>query len=726
MPDQIEAKDKTRKLSEEGSKRYEFIKELAQKVRDDDDAREIWKNKQIVASNQRLGIKRRRDRGNAYPGYSEVPIPVTDKIIKKLKSLFVSVATFSKKQIVVTLEEGLPQPQDARQRANKIEKALNGLIRKRTFQWTKNVSLFVDYFLENGHAIFKVIEKFFSKTISRTIEVGELNVEELKGLRKQELIQLLADKEGMDVENKDDRKELESAYKQFKGGKDVLKFKKRVVFSEPTVLPERGLRIIVPPGTTDLQRAPRVTHDMWFTLQELKEKAASGVYDKSVIEQLVEDQGINDDSLTSTAWDLAEGVSTKETKSTSELFNVRECQTWYEGKKWVFSWLEEIGNSTKKTDENPANQSVKVVQEVDFPYDHGMWTYVKHDHELKNKRWYSSRGVPEQIRGMQYIMEKSFNARVIRDEYNNNPMFRVSRQLGMSGDEIRLKPGQVIEAEAGEIEQINKAITTDISSERIEQQAKAYIEEYQSIVDFSVRSAVNQGGSRTATEIQAVRGAAQQQLNTEVAIFLESLSEVANQMFLILRQIVRGPRVVGNVLLEPSDFEINATVSWVGSVEASNHELQMAKALQRIDVLTKIALPAGIMTQENLYLSLKDWLEKDPEIEDPNMFITMPQEVQVDEAEDQMSEIIMMQNGFNPVVKPKDNHEVHIAVMEQYLNSEIGASLIQSNPAFNQAFQQHLNIHLEAEKTLKQGGNTDDPRRRRVLQSFTNQQEASS
>jgi len=728
-PNFIEPREKTERLSKEESPRHQFIVELAQKVRWDDDAREIWKNKQIVASNMRLGVRKRSSRPNQYQGYAEVPIPVTDKIIKKKKASLVAVATAAKKQIVVGLIPGVRQPEGARERANKIEKALNGLVRKRDFGWLRKISLLADYVLENGHGVMKVIEKFKSLVINRKLDIREFPDEvkdRLSEMTKAELAQVLADREGMDLDDADDKLEIDRAVGQFKDGEEILEFTKRDVFSEPEVIPERGLRIIVPAGTTDIQRTPRVTHDMWMTYTELRAKADAGVYAKSVVDALKPDQGTQDDSLTSSAWSLAEGVSKDEAKGNSELFNVRECQTWYENKgeleKWVFTWIEQVGNSDKPdSGDNSSPRSIKVLQEMPHPYDHGMWTYVKFDNEVKSPRWYASRGIPEQIRGMHHIMEKMFNARVIRDEYNNNPMFRVSRQLGFSGQEIQFKPGQVIEAEQGEIEQINKAITTDISSERIEQQAKAYIEEYQSVLDFTVRSAISEGGgSRTATEIAAVQGANQQQLNTEVMMFLESLSDVAQQMYLILKQSVTGPRVIGGTILTPDDFMVQVDVSWNGSVEASNHQLQQAKALQRMDILSKLALPIGIMTQENLYFALRDWLEQDPDVIDPDMFITRPQEIQVDQAEDQMQEIVMMQAGFNPVVKPTDNHNVHIQVIEAYVNSPAGAGAMQANPQFAQSIEQHINIHLEAEKGMKQGGNTDDPRRKRVLQTFTN------
>jgi hypothetical protein len=56
MPSEIEPQEKTLSISAQGSDRHEFIKKLAQKVRQDDDDRQVWKDKQRVCS-----------RGNAPP-----------------------------------------------------------------------------------------------------------------------------------------------------------------------------------------------------------------------------------------------------------------------------------------------------------------------------------------------------------------------------------------------------------------------------------------------------------------------------------------------------------------------------------------------------------------------------------------------------------------------------------------------------------------------------------
>jgi len=723
LPTEIDPQEKTEKLSLHDSERYAFIRKLAQKVRQDDQDRQVWKDKQVVAYNARLGLKRRTNR--PYPGASEVPIPITDKFIVKLKSMFVSVATLMKKQIVVTLDDGEVKTPETKMSANKIEQALNNLVKKRDFGWAKKVTLFVDYFLENGHAVFKIIEKFFSKTINRKINIEDnFSIEDLKllkTLKKEELRQVLAQREEMDIEDKDDLREIDKAIEQFRSGKKVLTFTKKEIYSEPTVIPERGLRIIVPSSGTETQRLPRITHDMWMTYQELRDKADKGIYDKKTVDSLDPEGGVTDDGLTNTSWAVSEGLSTMDTKS--GLFNVRESQTWYDNTKWVFTWIEEGGHTPDKN-ETPIHD-LRVLQELEFPYDHGMWTYVKHDYEVKNTRWYSSRGVPEKIRGLHQTIEKMYNARLIRDELNNAPMWRVSKQLGMAGDEIRMRPGQVIQGEPGEIEMLNKGITTDVSSERLEQQAKAYAEEYLSITDFSQRNAVNQGSARTATEIQAINQASTRQVNMDIALFLDTLSEVAQHMYLILKQAVDRPMKVAGVLLRPEDFLVKTIVSWSGSLDATDSQMQQARAIQRMQTIMQYGQPVGVVTPTNIFNMLQNLIDMDPDVDQTSKFITTPEDVQLSELEEQQSEIVRMLNGFDVPVSPDDNDAIHLQVIEEWAHSPQGSEAMK-NPGFANLMNKHASIHIQSEQ-MKNGiktqnaqgsqGSLGDPRAAKVKQA---------
>ena len=723
MPIDIEPQEKTEKLSKPDSERYLFIRKLAAKVRQDDQDRQVWKDKQVVAYNARLGLKRRTNR--PYPGAAEVPIPITDKFITKLKSMFVSVATLMKKQVVVTLDDGEVSTPETKQSAEKIERALNNLIKKRDFGWAKKVTLFVDYFLENGHAVFKVIEKFFSKTINRSINIednySKEDIQYLKSLKKDELRIILANREEMDLTDEEDLKQIDKAISQFKSSKKILTFTKKEIYSEPTVIPERGLRIIVPSSGTETQRLPRICHDMWMGYEELLKLAKNKIYDLGTVESLNPDGGTNDEGLTNTSWAISEGISTMDVRS--GLFNVRECQTWYKNEKWVFTWVEQSGEENENNKSGVAD--IKVLQELPLPYDHGMWTYVKHDYELKNTRWHSSRGVPEKIRGLHQTIEKMYNARLIRDELNNAPMWRVSKQLGMAGDEIRMRPGQVIQGEQGEIEMLNKGITTDVSSERLEQQAKAYAEEYLSITDFSNRSAVNQGSARTATEIQAINQSSTRQVNMDIALFLDTLSEVANHMYLICKQAVSRPTKIGGVLLTPEDFLVKVIVSWSGSLDATDSQMQMGKAIQRMEIVMKYGQPVGVVNPTNIYNMLQDFIDKDPDVDVASKFITAPQHASMGQLSQQQEEIVRMLNGFDVPVSPDDDDNIHLQVIEEWASTPQGAASMK-NEGIAALINKHTSIHIQSEQ-MKNGlqtqkaqgsqGKLGDPRAAKVATS---------
>lgn len=685
--------------------------------------RQVWKDKQVVAYNARLGLKRRTNR--PYPGAAEVPIPITDKFITKLKSMFVSVATLMKKQVVVTLDDGENRTPQTKLSAERIERALNNLVKKRDFGWAKKVTLFVDYFLENGHAVFKVIEKFHAKTINRSINMEDNyspeDIKVLKSMKKDELRVILANREEMDITNEDDIKQIDKAIGQFKGGAKVLTFTKKEVYSEPTVIPERGLRIIVPSSGTETQRLPRICHDMWMGYEELLKLAKNGIYDLDTVKSLNPDGGTTDDGLTNTSWAISEGVSTLDIRS--GLFNVRETQAWYKSEKWVFTWIEQAGEGSDK--DGKPNKAIRILQEMPLPYDHGMWTYVKHDYELKNTRWYSSRGVPEKIRGLHQTIEKMYNARLIRDELNNAPMWRVSKQLGMSGDEIRMRPGQVIQGEPGEIEMLNKGITTDVSSERLEQQAKAYAEEYLSITDFSNRSAVNQGSARTATEIQAINQSSTRQVNMDISLFLDTLSEVANHMYLIVKQSVTRPTKIGGVVLTPEDFLVKVIISWSGSLDATDPQMQMGKTMQRMQTVVQYGQPVGVVTPTNIYNMLQDFIDADPDVDVSSKYITSPEFASMDQMAKQQDEIVRMLNGFDVAVHPDDDDNVHLHTIEQWAHTSQGAKAMQ-NPQVGQLVQKHSQIHIQSEQ-LKNGiqaqkaagsqGSLGDPRASKVAQA---------
>jgi hypothetical protein len=295
----------------------------------------------------------------------------------------------------------------------------------------------------------------------------------------------------------------------------------------------------------------------------------------------------------------------------------------------------------------------------------------------------------------------------------------------MAGDEIRMRPGQVVEAEAGEIEMLNKGITTDVSSERLEQQAKAYAEEYLSITDFSNRNAVNPGGSRTATEIQAINQASTRQVNMDIALFLDTLSEVSMHMYLILKQSVDRPMKVAGVILRPEDFLVKVSVSWAGSLDATDPQLQMQKSMARAQFVMGVGQPVGIVTPVNVFNMLQDYIDADPDVDVSSKYITAPQHASMSQMEDQQEELVRILNGFDVSVNPDDDDNIHLQVIEEWAQTPQGAQHMQ-NEGVAQLVNKHVEIHIQSEqmkngiqaqKTAGSQGAQGDPRAAKVASS---------
>jgi hypothetical protein len=295
----------------------------------------------------------------------------------------------------------------------------------------------------------------------------------------------------------------------------------------------------------------------------------------------------------------------------------------------------------------------------------------------------------------------------------------------MAGDEIRMRPGQVIQGEAGEIEMLNKGITTDVSSERLQQQAKAYAEEYLSITDFSQRNAVNQGSARTATEIQAINQSSTRQVNMDIALFLDTLSEVANHMYLITKQAVDRPVKIGGVMLRPEDFLVKVVVSWSGSLDATDSQMQMGKAIQRMEIVMKYGQPVGVVSPTNVYNMLQDFIDKDPDVDVASKFITAPQSASMGQMSQQQEEIVRMLNGFDVPVSPDDDDNIHLQVIEEWASTPQGAEAMKNEGIAN-LVNKHASIHIQSE-ALKNGiqaqkaagsqGALGDPRAAKVAQT---------
>jgi len=152
-----EAKDKS--IEPAFSQEYlKFLRDIRSKVHIDADDKSVWKSKMIVAINQRLGVKRYSN--FPYPGAPDIPLPETDKLIKKSIPNLVLSAWSPKKMCRVRVKDGVQETPELKAKAQKSELVMNMFLRSSEMDWFKKLLLAADNRKQYGHCIFKISERF--------------------------------------------------------------------------------------------------------------------------------------------------------------------------------------------------------------------------------------------------------------------------------------------------------------------------------------------------------------------------------------------------------------------------------------------------------------------------------------------------------------------------------------------------------------------------------------
>ena len=612
------------KFSEEFSK---FISDLRTNVQNDEDNRLTWKAKMVTAANQRLGVKRISSK--PYPGAPNIPLPETDKLIRKQKPNYVMSAYSQKKLCNIEVDASVDQRNTIDPKAvERTEIGLNYVLKKK-MNWLKKLSVAVDNFLEKGHCIFKVIEKYESILRTKTLDLRtypEHIVKELKAASDEELQQFLGQRYGFDYSDEDDAEIIDDILQQFRKGEETITFTYEDVKSFPDVIIPPADKIIVPSYTTEIGTSERVTHEYFLTKREMEENARAKIFDKSIVGKLekleFKPTGKYEYDILDTQMSRNEGL-VDNPENEDGLYRIRETVTWYkpEGKKryerWVFSFMPDV-----------ANVEDSLLQHMPFPYDIDTWNYVKHDHESKSWRYHDSRGVPEMIRAVQEFMERSMNNMLIRDDINNAPIYTVLTSSKIQSNSIRFIPGQKVKvAQHGEIARLDDGQSkVDLSSERINQTLKAYAEEYLGSVDQLFRNATNKGGGKTLGEIQQGMQVSQNLLSLDIMLWNETMRQVYTLVFQILRDRLDEPLVVDGVSITKEDFNFVPQITPTGTIDNLDKDRMATKALNRFSVVTQQIQLGLVVTSEDLYHALHDYLEWDG-AKDPDRYCTKPEEV---------------------------------------------------------------------------------------------------
>lgn len=455
------------------------------------------------------------------------------------------------------------------------------------------------------------------------------------------------------------------------------------------------MSIIVPPYTRGIQDVDKLVHVIKLSVAAYKRnknynqdptfiKNITGKYyegsntDKSQLEQL---KKLREGFTTSCAdnqiiiWETY--VRESELNDKGEEIKDSEGNIKYQ---WVIYTY-----SPKKNEEDIQEPYV-------LPYNHGKLPFVQFEFEIKEKSFFSSRGIVETVAMEETYLSKLMNEKADAITLCNRPVYSSVGQPIPNTENLRMNPGSIIPVELKAIINPQPPIDYDNEMMSIRQNAERRV----GTPDFGINNNQPAMGSRTATEVSAITQLSSIVVDLRASIFRDSLTELYNQAWSLLLQYKKEDfEFYYQEEMQEADPKALQDIYFIqpsGAVDSYNKSLQMQKA----DFMLKSYWGNPYIRQDQLVRNSLTMI--DPRFV-PQLFQD-PQEAQASQSEDQAQECLLIEQGFPAAVKNIDDHMVHMTTEIQRLEmlSHIG---VQLNPLAIKLYIQHMNDHLFMFKAQK-------------------------
>ena len=335
---------------------------------------------------------------------------------------------------------------------------------------------------------------------------------------------------------------------------------------------------------------------------------------------------------------------------------------------------------------SPSAPEVDIRPPMESPYAHGKPPFVAFSYEIKDKGWYSPRGVMEQVAVFEVEATRAMNEKNDATTLYNRPLFKSARDIPNSAN-LRFKPGTILPYDIAPIPMPQPPISFDSQMMIARELAQQRI----TTPDFGISSVVDAAQRRTATEIQAISGLHQQSSDLRMRIFRIGLAELYRLSWSLLLQYNKSSLnfwYIDTVKSVPqAGLHEQYGIIPSGSADGVNKPLLVQKVFQRYQLLSG----NPFIDQGEL---VKSVLEADDATLVRRLFVE-PQSQQAEQSEDQALELSILRLGFPATVRPTDDHKTHIQTCLAYVQSRVQTGSA-TEPLEAQALQQHIVAHIEA------------------------------
>jgi hypothetical protein len=407
------------------------------------------------------------------------------------------------------------------------------------------------------------------------------------------------------------------------------------------------LYIIVPPHTKELQDTDRIVHVMPMSKAAYKR---AGLYDTSeaTMKKLLgngDDKDMPGATQDASARRVREGITHDSKQDKIIVWEVYERQ---EDSSWLVRTY------------SPADPETDLRDPMLLPYDHGMVPFVDFAYEIKDKGWYSPRGIAEILSPFEASLCHSWNQKHDAMQLFNKPVFRSERDVPNSMN-LRMGPGQILPPGLIPVAMPQPPLSFDqemVATRSIAEQRVAN-------PDYGMGQVINTSNRRTATEIEAVGAQSQQAGDLRARLFRMNLAQLYKMSWGLLLQFDKDDLIYrfqeSSLQMDPQALHDQYHIEPKGGVNEVNKQFLLQKAVQRKQIFAN----SPWINQPELDKTIL-------ELDDPSLIKRVfqdPNQKGQDEGADEMKTIPALLIGAPVPVKQGDDYQARIGVLMQFLQN---------------------------------------------------------
>jgi hypothetical protein len=405
--------------------------------------------------------------------------------------------------------------------------------------------------------------------------------------------------------------------------------------------------IVVPAWTKDIQDADRIVHIMPMSVAAYKR---AGLYDtaKSTIDR------IKGDGLDTTDSGHSDLRSARQ---------IREGLTHDKSDDKIIVWevyeRADDGRWTIKT-YSPVDPDRPLRDTMELPYDHGMAPFVDFAYEVKDKGWYSPRGIAEIMSPFESYLCYLWNQKADAMQLYNKPLYRAEREVPNTLN-LRLPPGGVLPYGIAPVVQGQPPMSFDndmVFTRSVAEQRVAN-------PDYGIGQLTETKNRRTATEVEAIGAQSAQAGDLRARIFRMALGRLYKMSWSLLVQYdaeATQYRHLGNTeSADPAAIHTEYLIEPKGGVNEYNKD----RILQRLFGMKQAFAQSPWIDQSAIDRQIIS--TSDPDLVE--MVFRDPNLKQQDEVTDETRNLPALLIGGAIPVKQGDDYHARVGVLMSFLQN---------------------------------------------------------